>query len=336
MSVQAPSAVVMVRPHHFTPNLATLADNAFQVGAAGADAAEIAAAAFEEVTRAASALEAAGITVHLFEDEASDRPDSVFPNNWISTHSGGHIAVYPMYTPNRRGERRGDIVEALKAMYRVQDVIDYSGLEYDDVFLEGTGAMVLDHEGRIAYAARSNRADPVALERFCTNFGYEPMVFDAVDALGVPVYHTNVLMCIGSEFALAGLDLIVSPSRRAEVASRLAARGRRDVVPLSAAQVSEFCGNAIELDGRDGRVLALSRRAFEALLPHQLAVIERTATVLTLDVPTIELAGGSVRCMLAGVHLDPRAVLSDDPRHEVTSAAEPAQAPGYLRSGSPT
>lgn len=326
MSVQAPSAVVMVRPHHFTPNVATLADNAFQVDATGADPAELAASAFEEVTRAASALEEAGVTVHLFEDEASDRPDSVFPNNWISTHSGGHVAIYPMFTPNRRRERRGDIVETLKAEYRVQDVIDYSGLEYDDVFLEGTGAMVLDHEGRIAYAARSNRADPVALERFCTNFGYEPMVFDAVDAQDVPVYHTNVLMCVGSEFALAGLELIVSPSRRAEVAARLAGRGRREVVALSAAQISEFCGNAMELEGSGGRVLALSRRAFDALLPHQLAVIERTATVLPLDVPTIELAGGSVRCMLAGVHLDPR-----PPRaaaREAMATAEPAQALG--------
>jgi hypothetical protein len=327
MSVQAPSAVVIVRPHHFTPNDATLADNAFQVDAAGADPAELAASAFEEVTRAASALEDAGITVHLFEDEASDRPDSVFPNNWISTHSGGHIAIYPMFTPNRRHERRSDIVETLKAEYRVQDVIDYSGLEYDDVFLEGTGAMVLDHEGRIAYAARSNRADPVALERFCTNFGYEPMVFDAVDAQGVPVYHTNVLMCVGSEFALAGLELIVSPSRRAEVAARLAGRGRREVVALSAGQVSEFCGNAMELEGSGGRVLALSRRAFDALLPHQLAVIERTATVLPLDVPTIELAGGSVRCMLAGVHLDPRPPRAVA-REATATAAEPAQALG--------
>jgi hypothetical protein len=331
MSVQAPSAVVIVRPHHFTPNVATLADNAFQVDAAGADPAELAASAFEEVTRAASALEDAGVTVHLFEDEDSDRPDSVFPNNWISTHSGGHIAIYPMFTPNRRHERRSDIVETLKAEYRVQDVIDYSGLEYDDVFLEGTGAMVLDHEGRIAYAARSNRADPVALERFCTNFGYEPMVFDAVDALGVPVYHTNVLMCVGSEFALAGLELIVSPSRRAEVAARLAGRGRREVVALSAAQVSEFCGNAMELEGSGGRVLALSRRAFDALLPHQLAVIERTATVLPLDVPTIELAGGSVRCMLAGVHLDPRPPRAAAPEATATATAataEPAQALG--------
>ncbi|MFC5790768.1 amidinotransferase [Agromyces tardus] len=311
MSVQSPSAVVMVRPHHFAPNPQTLADNGFQPSADGLDPASLAASAFDEVSRAAAALEAAGVTVHLFEDESAHRPDSVFPNNWISTHSGGHIALFPMYTPNRRTERRGDIVELLKTTYRVQDVIDYSGLEYDDVFLEGTGAMVLDHEYRIAYAARSNRADPVALERFCTNFGYEPMVFDAVDGRGVPVYHTNVIMSIGAELALVAADMIVSPARRAEIVDRLAGRGRREVIALANEQIDEFCGNALELQGADGRVLALSQRAFDALTAEQRSRIERSARLLPLDVPTIELAGGSVRCMLAGIHLDPRPGLID-------------------------
>jgi hypothetical protein len=306
MSVQSPAAVVMVRPHHFTPNPLTVADNGFQPATVGLDEAASAASAYDEVTRAAQALEAAGVTVHLFEDETGHRPDSVFPNNWISTHSGGHIALYPMFTPNRRTERRSDIVELLKTTYRVQDVIDYSGLEYDDVFLEGTGAMVLDHESRIAYAARSNRADPIALERFCTNFGYEPMVFDAVDGRGVAVYHTNVIMSIATEYALLATDMVVSPARRQEIIDRLSARGRRDVIALTNAQIDEFAGNALELWGSQGRVLALSRRAFEALTDDQRARIERSATLLPLDVPTIELAGGSVRCMLAGIHLDPR------------------------------
>ncbi|GAA2028219.1 arginine deiminase-related protein [Agromyces tropicus] len=306
MTVQSPAAVVMVRPHRFAPNPLTIADNGFQPNADGLDPARVAAAAYEEVTRAAAALEAAGVTVHLFEDETAHRPDSVFPNNWISTHSGGHIALFPMFTPNRRTERRSDIVELLKTTYRVQDVIDYSGLEYDDVFLEGTGAMVLDHEARIAYAARSNRADPIALERFCTNFGYEPMVFDAVDGRGVAVYHTNVILSIASEFALVAADMFVSPARRQEVLDRLSARGRRDVIALDNDQVDAFAGNALELWTANGRVLALSRTAFEALRPEQRARIERSARLLPLDVPTIELAGGSVRCMLAGVHLDPR------------------------------
>ncbi len=320
MSVQSPSAVVMVRPHHFAPNPQTLADNGFQPEAGGLDPERIAAAAYDEVTRAAASLEGAGVTVHLFEDESTHRPDSVFPNNWISTHSGGHIALYPMYTPNRRTERRSDIVELLKTTYRVQDVIDYSGLEYDDVFLEGTGAMVLDHELRIAYAARSNRADPIALERFCTNFGYEPMVFDAVDGRGVAVYHTNVILSIATEFALVAADMLVSPARRKEVLDRLAARGRRDVIELSNEQVDEFAGNALELWGSQGRVLALSQRAFDALTPDQRARIERTARLLPLDVPTLELAGGSVRCMLAGIHLDPRPGLVE-PRGELAEDA---------------
>jgi hypothetical protein len=306
MSVQSPSAVVMVRPHHFAPNPQTVADNGFQPSTDGLDDAVFAASAYDEVTRAAAALEAAGVTVHLFEDETRHRPDSVFPNNWISTHSGGHIALYPMFTPNRRTERRSDIVELLKTTYRVQDVIDYSGLEYDDVFLEGTGAMVLDHESRIAYAARSNRADPIALERFCTNFGYEPMVFDAVDGRGIAVYHTNVIMSIATEYALLATDMIVSPARRQEIVDRLSARGRRDVIALTNDQIDEFSGNALELWGAQGRVLALSRRAHDALGDDQRARIERSARLLPLDVPTIELAGGSVRCMLAGIHLDPR------------------------------
>lgn len=253
----------------------------------------------------ARALEDAGVNVHLFEDTESDRPDSVFPNNWFSTHSGGHLAIYPMYSASRRAERRSDVIETLKERYRVQDVIDYSGLEHDDVFLEGTGAMVLDHLTRIAYTARSNRANPIALERFCTNFGYEPLVFDAADDAGVPVYHTNVMMCIGTEFALVGLNMISDADRRRQVIERLTAPGR-SVVGLTHSQVCNFAGNAIELQGRAGRVLALSERAHNSLTVEQRDVISRGCTLLPLSVPTIELAGGSVRCMIAGVHLDAR------------------------------
>ena len=303
--MQAPSAVVMIRPHHFTPNPATAADNAFQVDVPADDSRLLAAEAYREVTAASAALSEAGVTVHLFEDEGTTTPDSVFPNNWFSTHSGGHVAIYPMHSPSRRGERRGDVIEMLKHDYRVQDVIDYSGLEYDEVFLEGTGAMVLDHASRIAYAARSNRADPIALERFCTNFGYEPMVFDAADSDGVRIYHTNVLMCIATDFALIGADLLTDGRRRQQVLDRIAAPGR-EVITLREDQVRDFAGNAMELRGGGGRVLALSARAHNALDPDQRAAIERHATLLPLEVPTIELAGGSVRCMLAGIHLDRR------------------------------
>lgn len=302
--MHAPNAVVMVRPHHFDVNPVTAADNVFQ-SESDAPRSALAEAAFAETTALVEALEAEGVTVHVFEDEQSDRPDSVFPNNWISTHIGGHVALYPMFAPNRRIERRADVVELLKARYRVQDVIDYSGLEHDDIFLEGTGAMVLDNDERVAYVARSNRANPVALERFCTNFGYEPMVFDAADPSGTPIYHTNVLMCIGTDFVLAGFSMMQPDARRTEIMDRLSAGGR-ELIDLDFDQITEFLGNAIELRGRDGRILAMSSRAEAALRPEQRAVIERSAKIVAVPVPTIELSGGSVRCMIAGIHLSPR------------------------------
>ena len=304
-SVQAPRAVVMIRPHFFASNPDTMQDNAFQTAPALQSTATIAAAAHEEVTVMARQLEAAGVRVHLFEDQTHATPDSVFPNNWFSTHAGGHVAIYPMYAPNRQKERRWDIINMLKNTYRVQDVIDYSGLEQDKVYLEGTGAMVLDHIDRVAYAVRSNRADPLALERFCTHFNFEPMVFDAADAAGRPVYHTNVLMCVATNFAMVGLDMIRDAKRRDEVTSRLSENGRI-VLDLSPGQIADFAGNAIELQGANGLVLALSSRALRALTPAQVALIEQSAELLPLDVPTIEFAGGSVRCMLAGIHLTAR------------------------------
>lgn len=305
-SIQAPSSVVMIRPHAFTPNPQTAADNSFQTAPSREAAQTIAAAAYREVTDVAATLEHHGVQVHLFEDlGARDTPDSVFPNNWFSTHAGGHVALYPMYSPNRRRERRTDVIDMLKANYRVQDVIDYSGLEADDLFLEGTGAMVLDHVARIAYASRSNRANAVALERFATHFNFEPMVFDAADATGHAVYHTNVLMCVATDFAMVGFDLIQNTARRAEIRARLAESGR-DVIALRPEQIHAFAGNAIELSGGDGRVLAMSSRAMASLTAEQVKIVERSASIVPLSVPTIEMAGGSVRCMLAGIHLSKR------------------------------
>ncbi|MFY7777540.1 MAG: citrulline utilization hydrolase CtlX [Elstera sp.] len=308
-SPQSPQAVVMIRPHHFTPNPVTAADNAFQVSQSFGPAAAVAAEAYREVSEAAETLTRAGITVHLFEDTGTQTPDSVFPNNWFSTHAGGHVAVYPMFAPNRRAERRWDILELLKRDYRVQDVIDYSGLEADGVFLEGTGAMVLDHIEHVAYAVRSHRMTPVMLERFCTHFRYEPISFEAVDPSGTPIYHTNVLMSIGTDLALVGLEMIPDAARRTEIAARLTAGGRT-LVPLSAAQIGDFAGNALELQAPDGLVLALSARALGSLSASQKQQIETKARLLPLSIPTIEQAGGSVRCMLAGIHLAKRPALA--------------------------
>jgi hypothetical protein len=301
LSLQAPNAAVMVRPHHFLSNPETAADNAFQTADGTANSATTALAEFDQMV---ATLQNAGVTVHVFDDTSRDTPDSVFPNNWFYTHAGGHIALYPMFVPNRRLERRWDVIEMLKRDYRVQDVIDYSGLEADGLALEGTGAMVLDHIGRIAYTVQSNRADPVLLERFCTHFNYEPIAFEARDVAGVPVYHTNVLMGIGTDFALICLDMIVDPMRRATVAARLEETGRT-VIDLSHDQIAAFAGNAIELSGHN-RVLALSSKAVGALRPDQIATIEQSAKLLPITIPTIETAGGSVRCMVAGVHLTRR------------------------------
>ncbi|TQV67647.1 amidinotransferase [Aliiroseovarius halocynthiae] len=295
----------MIRPHHFQPNAETAQDNGFQTAPSDVASKDLVKRGYDEVTSMVEALRQEGIEVNLFEDPRDDRPDAVFPNNWFSTHPGGHVAVYPMYSQNRRIERRQDVLEMLKTRFRVQDIIDYSGLEQDELFLEGTGAMVLDHVERVAYAARSKRTSEVLLERFCTHFNYEPMVFDAYDGDGLPIYHTNVLMCIGTEVALIGLDTILDPARRDVVHERLA-RGGRDVIALTQKQIAEFAGNAIELQGKDGRILAMSSRALAALEPEQRWRIEASLKILPLDIPTLEMAGGSVRCTIAGIHLSPR------------------------------
>lgn len=303
--MQAPDTVVMIRPHAFHSNPETLSDNGFQQPAPS-ERADIAKQALCEFDKAVETLRGSGVKVNVFEDDGSrDTPDSVFPNNWFSTHAGGHIAIYPMHAPSRRRERRMDVIDFLKRHFRVQEVIDYSGLEEDGLFLEGTGAMVLDHIGRLAFVARSNRADPIALERFCASFGYEPMVFEARDADGQEIYHTNVLMCVGTELAIIGLDSIVCPVRRSEIVDRLEQSGR-EVIALTHAEISGFAGNAIELTGGSGRMLALSRTAHDNLSPQNRKRLQSLLPLLPLDVPTIELAGGSVRCMIAGIHLTPR------------------------------
>lgn len=309
-SIQAPAAAVMIRPHFFRPNPETEADNAFQTGGAQTTDQSESKRAYDEVTAAVETLRAEGVRIDLFEDETEETPDSVFPNNWFSTHPGGHIAVYPMFVESRRKERRHDVIELLKRDFRVQDVIDYSGLEPDNLFLEGTGAMVLDHVNRVAYVVRSNRADPVLLERFCTHFNYEPIAFDAVDVNGTAIYHTNVLMCVATEFALIGTEMISDKTRGLEIVQRLSEYGRK-VIHLTPEQIGSFAGNAIELKGRDGRILAISQTAIRALDDEQISAIEDHAKIVSLSIPTVEKAGGSVRCMIAGNHLAERSSTID-------------------------
>ena len=327
MSAQAPSAVVLIRATRFVPNPATAADNAFQADPpAGQSDEATSAMAVAEMDALADSLREAGVRVHVFDDDNHTRPDSVFPNNWLSTHAGGGVAVYPMYASNRRHERRSDVLEMLKSEYRVQVIVDYSGLEPDGIFLEGTGAMVLDHISRVAYTARSHRADPAVLERFCTDFTYEPMAFDAVDSAGVAVYHTNVIACVGTHVAMIALEMIPDVVRREQVRERLAVTGRT-IIELTEAQIREFAGNAVELCGRwpDGSrryIMTMSARAKRSLTAEQVAAIEQSCEILAVEIPTIELAGGSVRCMIAGVHLDHRPDALPEPGQNVVAINE--------------
>ena len=301
---QSPSSVVMIRPHHFNPNPETLADNGFQTLSYDANRKNLSDRAYLEFTQAVKLLKNSGIKVHLFEDESHHTPDSVFPNNWFSTHPEGKVALYPMYASNRRKERRSDVVEMLKSEYQVCQIVDYSSSEQEDLYLEGTGAMVIDHIDRVAYMIPSNRANPTLFERFCRQFNYKPFVFTALDLDDNRIYHTNVFMSIASHFAVLSLQMIPDVTQRENIVQSLSRSGR-DIIDISAEQVYQFAGNCIELTGDSGKMLVLSRSAFNSLTNEQIATIEKSARLLPLNVETIEMAGGSVRCMIAGIHLLP-------------------------------
>ena len=303
MIQQSANAVVMIRPFRFYPNPETASDNAFQREAVAADADIISKAAQEEFDQAVDSLRGAGVMVHVFEDTASpEKPDAVFPNNWFSTHPDGRVALYPMYSPTRRNERRRDVIDELGKIYRISALVDYSSYEQSGLHLEGTGSLVLDYVNRIAYVSFSKRSDRALVERFCQDFNFEPMLFESVGDDGRPIYHTNVVMCVGSGFALIGLDLIADPGQRETVRHRLEESGKK-VIELKRDQIANFAGNALELRNDAEKLLVLSSRAAEALTTEQRNEIARHARLLALSLPTIELAGGSARCMLAAIHL---------------------------------
>jgi len=303
---QSTDSVLMVRLCRFYPNPETAADNAFQ-SRVDCAAEALSAVARKEFDAAVQTLRAAGVNVHVFEDTAKpEKPDAVFPNNWISTHHDGRIALFPMYSALRRRERRQDIVEELRKHYRVSEVIDYSAFEDENCCLEGTGSLVLDHLNRVAYVSLSNRSNPKVIRRFAEDFSYEPITFTSIGSDGRPIYHTNVMMCIGTAFALVGLEMIRNKAERQQVRARLERSGK-DIVELSPHQIENFAGNAIELHNRHGeKLLVLSQRAVRALTGEQRARLTRYARLVPLDLPAIELGGGSARCMIATIHLAPR------------------------------
>lgn len=302
---QAAAAVVVIEPARFRSNPETRATNAFQSDAL--DTEHVRAAARHELDTLRHALESAGVRVHAFPG-AADRalPDEVFPNNWLSTHADGTLVTYPLAAPSRRLERRADVIEALARAYRIERHLDLSRFEREDLFLESTGSLVLDRTSRVAYACRSARTSGRLVERFAAELGYEIELFAACDRNGQAIYHTNVLMSVGTRFAAIAARTIRDARERARVLERLEATGRQ-IVELGFAQLHAFAGNLLELEGAAGPVIALSRRAAAALEPRQRSALERHASLLVADVGTIERAGGgSVRCMLAEIHLPPR------------------------------
>lgn len=295
---QSSDTVVMVRPHHFASNPETMGDNAFQ--SLAKDGVNIAEAAYNEVSEAVRKLREHGVQVHLFEDETTAMPDSVFPNNWFSTHASGELVLYPMYCENRRKERRPDIIEFLRSQSGYHELIDFSAQENDGVFLEGTGSIVFDHEHKLAYAARSKRMHESALKALCQKLGYEPVAFDATNRDGKPVYHTNVLMTVGSDFVMASVEMIRDDNERRRFVDTVAG-SRKALVELTEEQIEHFAGNTLELAVDGSKLLAISSTAYNTLSADQVQVLEQWVTLVPISVPTIELGGGSIRCMLAQV-----------------------------------
>jgi hypothetical protein len=304
-AAQSTNSVLMIRPRRFYSNPETAADNAFQRRAEG-DPDELSTAARIEFDVAVATLRNSGVCVHVFDDTANpEKPDAIFPNNWISTHHDGSVALFPMYSPLRRHERRHDIVEELRKRYRVAEVIDYSAFENEACYLEGTGSLVLDRVNRIAYVSLSNRSTEKVVRRFAEDFGYEPVAFTSIGLDGKPIYHTNVMMCVGTDFALVGLSMIPNETERNRLQARLKASGK-EIVELTADQVANFAGNAIEVENGQGeKLLVLSARAVPTFNERQQAVLARHVRLVSLKLPTIELAGGSARCMIAEIHLPP-------------------------------
>jgi hypothetical protein len=298
--------VFLVRPCHFGSNPETAGSNAFQQDVAD-PAAEIQAQALAEFDGLVQALRSAGAVPIVFDDtDVPVKPDAVFPNNWVSFHSDGTVYLYPMEAPSRQFERRADIIERLseKHGFHVREIIDLSAAENDGLFLEGTGSMVLDRVNRVIYAALSSRTHMSVLADFAQQADYEITAFDAVDSGGRPIYHTNVMMAIGTAFAVICADAIVDSLKRKTVLARLAASGRQ-IIEISVQQMENFAGNLLEVATESGAaVIVLSRSAYAVLTADQRNSLARFGQVLPVAIETIEKAGGgSVRCMLAEVFL---------------------------------
>ena len=307
---QCAGAVLMIRPAAFDYNPETAGTNSPQ-RQPGEGASRTNALAKEEFQRVVRALGSEGVTVCALDDTPlPPKPDAVFPNNWVSFHADGTVVLYPMFAENRRRERRREVIDTVAAStgFKVSRVLDLTQHEQHGRCLEGTGSLVLDHTNRVAYACVSPRTHPAVIEEWSRELGYEPVVFRAVDRGGSPIYHTNVLVCIGERFVVVGTGAIVAQDR-SRVLEWLKGTGR-EVIEIGHTEIERFAGNMLELASWDEalgdcRVLAMSVCARESLSAGIFARLSAcTDTVLAVPIPTIEkLSGGSVRCMLAEIFL---------------------------------
>ena len=294
--------ILMIEPVAFGFNPETATNNYFQKESTREDAQTQALAEFQNMVEL---LRSKSIEVIVIQDTLEPHtPDSIFPNNWISFHEDGTFVTYPMFAVNRRTERREDIIEYLyNRVFHASKRIDYSNFENNQIFLEGTGSVVLDRKHRRAYACLSPRTNRELFLRFCEDLGYKPIYFDALHQIGGdmrPIYHTNVMMAIGSTYAVICLESIVNQEQREMVWRELQTTGH-DVIEITPEQMNRFAGNMLEIKALDGALyLCLSQSAYNALSEAQRTQLARHAQLLIIPIPTIEaLGGGSVRCMMA-------------------------------------
>ncbi|MBV4473524.1 arginine deiminase-related protein [Pseudomonas sp. B2M1-30] len=312
--MQTTNTVLMIRPTRFSFNQDTAANNSFQRPACVSEDVQL--KALQEFDGYVADLRRHGVEVLVHNDrEAPHTPDSIFPNNWWSSHPDGTLVLYPMQGHNRRLERDKGVLDWLREQYRVEETLDLSGFEHHEVFLEGTGSMVLDREQRICYAGFSTRTHAQALDQLVNHFGYELCAFNAVDRQGVAIYHTNVMMSVGTRLAIACLDSVPHIQERESLRLRLEDSGKQ-LIALDWAQLESFAGNMLEVHGAAGEpLLVMSRTAWQSLDAGQRRLIETHATPLPVNIDTIErIGGGSARCMLAEVFLPKRQPIQESAR----------------------
>ena len=309
MKKQCANTLLMVRPANFGYNPETADNNVFQTNNDSLSIREIADRAMKEFDELLSRLKAASIEVVVIEDSVQPKKtDAVFPNNWFTTHDDGRIILYPMYSPNRRLERRTDIIDYLEESYEVSEVKSYTSHEDKGVILEGTGSMIIDRPNKIIYACLSQRTDQRLLDKLSAELGgYEVIGFVAVDDQDVPYYHTNVIMTLGDDLAIICLESIADPTERARVEEKLKSTGKV-IVDISRSQVLKYCGNMLQVNNTNGeQYMVMSQSARDHLTPSQISQIESYVTILSSPIDIIEeYGGGSARCMLAELFLAPK------------------------------